>query len=305
MEKLIASTTAYKIFAGDVSAARLSHAYMLYFPDRRNLRAALKLFALTFFGSSASERDGARILNEDFPDCKVFPAGDKKINVADASEIVEDGALKPVERDKKLYIISGFDAADARVQNKLLKILEEPPSGVHFLLGVTSLSPVLDTVRSRVKLLEIPPFSEAQILSALGRIGANPLNAEAAKSCAGVLGEAQNMLSGDWFAEVHAAAKRIAAADTLEKAGRVALAYGETKYKNELLAEMQRLYFEQLKGYCPGDNTGAILTKQALAYALESIVGAVADVRFNANFPALLYDFTVRVVMENDKWKKL
>lgn len=305
MEKLIQCTTAYKIFSGDVQDKKLSHAYMLYFSDTQNLRSALKLFALNFFSVQDTGRDGARILHEDFPDCKIYPASDKKLTVNDASEIVDDCALKPVERDKKLYIISNFESADARVQNKLLKILEEPPAGVHFLLGATTLAPVLDTVKSRVKTLEIPPFTEREILAALNRKGENPLNAQAAKSCAGVLGEAQNMLYGGWFAEVHAAAEKIVCADTLEKAGQIALSFGEIKYKNELLAEMQRLYFEQLKMCCSGNSSGAILTKQAIMYALENIPRAAMDVKFNANFSALLYDFTVRVVTENNKWKKL
>lgn len=305
MEKLLTSTTAYRIFAGDVEKNQLSHAYMLYFNDARNLRAALKLFALRLFECTAAERDGASICNEDFSDCKIYPSADKKLSVADASDIVDDSALRPVERDKKLYIVCGFDRADARFQNKLLKILEEPPAGVYFLLGVTSLAPVLDTVKSRVKLLEIPPFSAQEILSALNRAGYDPQNGQAAESCGGVLGVAQDMLGGDWFRTVYDAAAEITCADTLEKAGTIALKYGDCKYKNELLAEMQRQYFEQLKCCLNGQYGGGKLQKQAILFALENVPDAVQDVKFNANFSALLYDFTVRVVRENDKWKRL
>ena len=306
MEELLKGTTAYRVFSRDVSANRASHAYMLYFNDGVNLRQALKLFALEFFCTRRGERDGDLILEENFSDCKVYPSQGKKLTAADATEIVDDSALRPVERDKKLYVISGFEEASAIIQNKLLKVLEEPPQGVYFLLGATSLAPVLSTVKSRVKTLEIPPFSEGEVLSALNRMGQNPLNAQAAACCAGVLGEAQNIVSGEWFKEVSQAASEIVRADTVEKAGAVALKYGDTKYKNQLLAEMQRQYFSELKNcVCSGDSRGSTLTKGAYLYALEHISAAIADVKFNANFSNLLYDFALRVIEENDKWKRL
>ncbi|MGN0817555.1 MAG: hypothetical protein ACI4L9_01180 [Candidatus Coproplasma sp.] len=306
MEELLRGTTAYRVFSRDAATGRASHAYMLYFNDANNLRSALKLFALELFGAKRGERDGDLILEENFSDCKIYPVQGKKLSASDAGEIVDDCALKPVERDKKLYIISGFEEASAIIQNKLLKVLEEPPEGVYFLLGATSLSPVLSTVKSRVKLLEIPPFTEGEILSALNRASDNPLNAQAAASCAGNLGEAQNMLSGGWYNQVSAAAREIVCADTVEKAGIVALKYGDTKYKNQLLAEMQRQYFEELKKCASStDSSISTLNKAAYVYALEKISAAIADVKFNANFSNLLYDFALRVIEENDKWKRL
>jgi DNA polymerase-3 subunit delta' len=109
------------------------------------------------------------IIDEGLPDLKIYPKKDSKLSVADANEIIDDSALKPVEGDKKLYIISDFDTTAPLFQNKLLKILEEPPEGVYFLLGASSLSPILSTIRSRVKLLEIQPFSDEQIISARKR----------------------------------------------------------------------------------------------------------------------------------------
>ena len=130
MDKLISQTAAYRIFAGDKSSGRLSHAYMLYFNDSANLRNALKQFALVFFGCGKDDRGGRLIQSEGLTDLKVYPKPDKKLTVDAAAEIVDDAYLRPVEGDKKLYIISGFDEASALFQNPLLKILEEPPHGV-------------------------------------------------------------------------------------------------------------------------------------------------------------------------------
>ncbi len=299
MEELICGAAAYKIFCGDERADRLSHAYMLYFADERNLRAALGLFALEFFGADKSSRDGRLILSEGLPDLKVYPARGGKLTADVASALVEDAVLKPLEHDKKLYVISDFQSASPIFQNKLLKILEEPPEGVHFLLGTTSLAPVLDTVKSRVKLLEVPLFSAREIFGALQRGGQSELNAAAAEACGGVLGVAQDMLSGGWFAEVVSAADEICAADSVAKATAAALKYGDFKYKRELLSQMQRNYFNEFARYAKNAHFKGKLSKGAAIYAAESVNGALADIKFNANFSSLLYDLLLRIAAKN------
>lgn len=299
MEQLIYGTAAYKIFSGDATSDRLSHAYMLYYPDGDNLRAALKLFALKFFGAAKDGRDGRLILSEGLPDLKVYPLPDKKLTAESAAAIVEDAALRPLEKDRKLYIISEFQSASPIFQNKLLKVLEEPPAGVYFILGATTLAPVLDTVKSRVKLLEIPPFTPAEIYAALQRISDNPQNRQAAEACGGILGEARNMLSGDWYAQVERAAEDICAAATVEKAAGAAFRYGDFKYKGELLAQMQRKYFAELKKYADDPDYRGALSLRAAAYAAEAVNGALADLKFNANFSALLYDLLLRIAKIN------
>ncbi len=302
MEKLIKNTTAYRILSGDRQGGKLSHAYMLHFQDVKNMRGALKLFALEFFGAAAGSSLAHRILNESYPDVVFYPQEGKKIAADGVAEIIEDSALRPVEGDKKLYVICGFDTASALIQNKLLKSLEEPLEGIHYLLGAVSLAPVLDTVKSRVKLLEIAPFSEKDIFEALERRGHNELNAEAAKSANGCFGAAENMVDGGWYSEVRAAAEEICFTSRVGDIGEVAAKYGDTKYKAELLSEMQRIYFTALT---EGGRLAGILKNPALLFALEKINGANADVKYNAYFQGLLYDFMLGVIEENNKWQKL
>lgn len=303
MRELITRTAAYAAFSGDVRAGRISHAYMLYFQDAKRLRDALKIFALAFFGSDGRDDDGKRILGESFPDARFFPDEGKKFNAEAAGELLSDSALKPLERDKKLFIVDGFNDAAPIIQNKLLKTLEEPEAGVHFLLGATTLAPVLDTVKSRVKTLTIPPFSENEIFAALEREGANPLNRQAAASCGGHLGIAESMVNGGWFAEVNAAAEEICGTMDLGKVGEVAIKYGDIKYKTELLSAISQKYRAAL---ADGVNGGkSLLETPALIYALQCADGACRDLKFNAFFQGLLYDLMLRIIKENDKWLKL
>lgn len=309
MEQLIKGTTAYRSFANDVASGKISHAYMLHFNDAKNMRAALKIFALKFFSVDGGSQDGRRILNESFTDCRIYPAEEgKKLTAEAVSSLLDDSAMRPVERDKKLYIISGFEQASVLLQNKLLKTLEEPLTGVYFLLGATSLAPVLDTVKSRVKTLTIPPFTEKEILSALERKGDNPLNASAAKTCGGIFGAAENMVGGGWFGEVVAAAEEICSTADISRVGAVALKHGDTKYKTELLAQIQLNFYTALCARAAGlpqEGSARIWQTHTLIYALESVDKACADVKFNAFFQGLLYDLMLRIIEENDRWLKL
>lgn len=308
MKQLIEGTTAYKTFSNDVLKNTLSHAYMLDFCDVKNLRAALKIFALRFFCESESTRDGKRISGGSFPDFKIYPADGKKLTADGVSELISDSALHPLERDKKLYIISGFNDASPLLQNKLLKTLEEPPRGVYFILGVTTTAPVLDTVKSRVKTLTVPPFSEEEIFSALQRRGENSLNGQAAQSCGGILGSAENMVDGGWFKEVVDGAEEICTVTKVGDIGEIAVRYGDTKYKTELLTEagliFHRALCERVQGK-PLGKTARLYTAPALIYAVESVDKACADLKFNAFFQGLLYDLMLRITEENDKWLKL
>lgn len=298
MEQLLKNTTAYKIFLGDRRGNKLSHAYMLVFPDSANMRRALKFFAAEFFGAEKGSVLHERIYNGSYSDFKLIPPEGEKPTADGVTEIIADSALKPVEGDKKLYAFSDFEAASALIQNKLLKTLEEPPAGAHFLLGATSDASVLDTVKSRVKTLTVPPFTEEQIFAALERKCSRAENRAAAESCGGVLGVAENMAAGNWFGEIRAAAEEICSATKLQEIGEISVKYGAVAKKKELLCEMQRIYFSALK-------TETRLHTAAATYALEELTGAFADLKFNANFQNLLYNFLLKVVKENEKWQRL
>ena len=97
MDKLIKSTAAYRTFSNDVKSGKLSHAYMLYFDDAKNLRAALKMFALEFFGTEADKADGRRILSGSFTDCRIYPDEESKKLTADTvSQLLAYSVLRRV-----------------------------------------------------------------------------------------------------------------------------------------------------------------------------------------------------------------
>ena len=132
MQTLLKNTQAYRLLKAEAEKNRLSHAYLLLLDDKRNLRSALKTFAKVLFAcdNPATDRErriAERIDKETFTDCLFFPAPDKKFMVEDAERLTEECMLRPVEGDLKVFVIADFAEANTSSQNKLLKLLEEPP----------------------------------------------------------------------------------------------------------------------------------------------------------------------------------
>lgn len=92
-------------------------------------------------------------------DVKTYPKNFEKLLVSDSNEIVAESYVKPVNLPYKIFIIRNFDISTEEAQNKLLKVLEEPPKNVYFLLSAKSEERVLPTIKSRcdkIKINELP-----------------------------------------------------------------------------------------------------------------------------------------------------
>ncbi|MBQ0083686.1 MAG: DNA polymerase III subunit [Clostridiales bacterium] len=103
--------------------------------------------------------------HDNHPDIiKIAPLdGKKNIAVSQIRELKSSALVKPHMNGKKVFIIDPADFLNEQAQNALLKILEEPPQDVIFLLIAENASSLLDTINSRcVKLeLTVPSLEEA------------------------------------------------------------------------------------------------------------------------------------------------
>jgi hypothetical protein len=73
----------------------------------------------------------------------------KEIQVDQIRQMAMDAVVLPNESERKVYLIEDADSMNVPAQNAALKLLEEPPAGVYFLLCVTNPAKLLPTVRSR------------------------------------------------------------------------------------------------------------------------------------------------------------
>ncbi len=158
---IFCGSRAYKIVSADIAGGTVSHAYLFVCPDERNLRSFLKELAKLILRADA--RASRLIEEERYADCRMFPAPGGKATVADVKELLDDCYIRPTETDSKLFVFDRMQEMLPPAQNKLLKVLEEPPQNVRFLLGTTSEFPVLTTVKSRAKRLDLYPFPASEI----------------------------------------------------------------------------------------------------------------------------------------------
>ena len=305
MKTLLRSTNAYLAMKREVSPATL-----IVFPDAKYLRTLLKECAKAFFGEDNLRRCGL-IDEESFSDCLILPKEGAKLSVDDAAHIIDESLLHPVEEDKKLFVLDAFDTASQLVQNKLLKILEEPPAGVYFLLGASSEGAVLPTVLSRMSKISVPPFSEEEVLAALNRGHAREQGlARAAAASGGVYSLAEELISGG---ENFRIAERLFEGKDLEKLSREAADIKDRRALFAALALTARdlllyktgqgqyasLKGEGLEALAEGYSEGALLA------AARFIQSAEREVQFNASMRQCLYTLGLRIQEEKTRWQKL
>ena len=192
---IFSNSLPYRLVAADAANGRLAHAYLLVCPDEKNLRGFLKSLAKLIMRADA--RAERLIEAERYVDCRIFPAEGERAGVAEVKQLLEDCYIKPAESDRKLFVLNRVHAMLAPAQNKLLKVLEEPPANVYFLLGAASEFAVLPTVRSRTRKLELFAFPEEEIAAHIRR--RYPFRTDAREIAAlsgGALGRAEALAEG-------------------------------------------------------------------------------------------------------------
>jgi DNA polymerase-3 subunit delta' len=89
------------------------------------------------------------------------------INTNEGSEVIKKISLKSFEADYKTMIIWLPERMNLQAANKLLKLIEEPPSKTLFLLITENPNAIISTILSRTQLIKVPPISHENISSAL------------------------------------------------------------------------------------------------------------------------------------------
>ncbi len=105
--------------------------------------------------------------------CIVEPSGNSKSILAGQIDALHRMVgLPPIQGDCRLVLIFGIDTITAFAANSMLKLLEEPPSALRFILVTDNPGRTLATIRSRSSRLTFFPMKRAEIESALiGREG--------------------------------------------------------------------------------------------------------------------------------------
>lgn len=85
-------------------------------------------------------------------------------------QIIDAASLLPLMGHKKIYLIDEAHMLSKAAFNALLKILEEPPTSVLFILATTDAQKIIETVRSRCFQLFFKPIETASLYNHLEHV---------------------------------------------------------------------------------------------------------------------------------------
>jgi len=204
-------------------SGRLSHAVLIDGPEGSGKRSLAGIIARAVLCDGEGDRPCGHCrqclnaLGGNHPDIVTCTGtgGARSFSVDTVRKIRLDTGVAPNDAAFKVYILLDVHNMTEQAQNALLKMLEEPPSYVMFILTCVGRSSVLETVQSRVSLVTLGPIGEDEIARVL--VGENPeLAPEAAQAAArlsgGILGRAKKGLAQGGFSAAAELAGRCAAA---------------------------------------------------------------------------------------------
>ncbi len=148
-----------------VKTNTLPHAMILDGAKGTGKKTLAKIIAQSFVCTSDNRPCGKcpaciKAMHSSHPD--IFTADGNntgELTVDAVRNIRDDAYIMPNEAPTKVYLLLNCDKMLAPAQNAFLKVLEEPPANVAFIMTVTSANMLLQTVRSRSRLYTLYPAS--------------------------------------------------------------------------------------------------------------------------------------------------
>lgn len=171
------------------------HAYLLVGPAGSGRRAAAMAFAADLLADGldgqAAERSRRLVAAHAHPSLVVQEPQGQRFLVDDATRIVggklTDGTRveglvwrKPAEGDRQVILVPQLVPADASAFTKLLKAVEEPPTGSFFILVASSVPIEMAAIASRCVRIDFSAVSEALLVERLEAEGVSAATAKVA-----------------------------------------------------------------------------------------------------------------------------
>lgn len=195
-------SSAVMAFAGLVAGGRFPHALLLEGADGIGKQTLAQNFAAAYLCQNKTGPFGCgqcvsckKAAHQNHPDIIVSRpgGGSKGFHLEYVRGIKSDAQIKPNESEYKIYILCDVHTMPPGSQNAVLKLIEEPPPHVLFILTTQNSGLLLGTVLSRVQKITVEPAQTAQIAQAMKALypdkAENELD-ELAELSGGIIGKA-------------------------------------------------------------------------------------------------------------------
>ncbi len=172
-EGFAGNASAKALLSAAVDSGRFVHALMIEGPAGVGKKELARRYAAAAVCTAAEKPCGVcaacHKAQTGHPDIRLIQ-GDgsaKSLGVDVIRELREQAAVVPNEGNHKVFILADADCMNVQAQNALLKILEEPPSYMLFILTATSRTAFLPTVQSRCVTVTLGGVAEEEALPVL------------------------------------------------------------------------------------------------------------------------------------------
>jgi len=152
LERIVGNLQVIKVLNGLLDKEESPHAFLLHGPTGCGKTTIARIIAkrLGCVGSDFKEVDTA-----------VFRGIDS------VREIRKNSLFKPMEGECRVWVLDEIHKMTGDAQNALLKILEDTPSHVYFILCTTAPQNLLSTIKGRCSTFQVKPLTEVQMSSLL------------------------------------------------------------------------------------------------------------------------------------------
>jgi DNA polymerase-3 subunit delta' len=130
------------------------------------------------------------------PATRIVRADKLSYGVDDAKSLIAYSAVRPQGHHRRIIVLQDADRLTETAANALLKVLEEPPARVVWMLCAPSPEDILPTIRSRTRLVSLATPAVSEVAAFLvDHDGADPaMAAYAARSSQGHIGRARALV---------------------------------------------------------------------------------------------------------------
>ena len=164
-ENLLKKTRVYEALKQDVKLGNISHCIMIVSEDEIACKSLCKIVTRMLLcdnGDCGICKD-CKAVENDTHEGVVTPA---TLDAKGLKNFIAQSYIA-VDAKAKVLLIDNFQDIALKEQNRLLKLIEEPIGNAVFVIGVSHLAAVLDTIKSRATKYTLAPFTNEEIREAL------------------------------------------------------------------------------------------------------------------------------------------
>lgn len=248
-----------------------------------------------------------RALAHTHPDIHYYTSAKKSIPVEDMRKIIDESAVTPYEGRFSVTILKDMHTATPEAQNCLLKTLEEPYRGHVFILLVENALLLLETIRSRCRLIRLTQQSESAILTQLELLYEDKAKCkQAADNCGGIIGEAISMMESSTYFQLQSLADKILSH----------IRNGESAYISSLLQQnkddvptildilLNRLAHLLRQSNSPDKDTAYFTDSISLLNMIKSVQNAQIMLECNTNFGLTIDHLAYNLTKGANIWQR-